>query len=384
MRASRCARVLLGPLLAVAAGGALSVVPLSGTNAAGALPLPHTVFVSATSSRACGAPLYTTISAAVAGVAPRGRVVVCHGSYGEDVVITQPVTIVGSRATVDPGSATNSPLYGQAGSNAFTIMVPNVTVQGFTVEGASGDGILTIANHSVIVGNTALGNGLGPDGGTGIDLNGSSWSTVSANTSKGNSGGGVYLTDDLGTPASHDKVTGNDTDDNPGGCGVILADHSGAGIFDNKIIGNQSDGNGNDPAGSGAGVVLASPVPGGAVYDNTIEANTISGNGLAGVTLHSHLPGQGNFSGNVVEGNDIGTNNLGGSGSEAGGDDGDPVTSGIYVGSVDPLSITVKDNIIHSDQDGIFAAGAVVVKKPSLNLFHAVPTPFVSTPAYAG
>ena len=119
-------------------------------------------------------------------------------------------------------------------------------------------------------------------------------------------------------------------------------------------------------------------------YDNTIEANTISGNGLAGVTSHSHLPGQGNFSGNVVEGNDIGTNNLGGSGSEAGGDDGDPVTSGIYVGSVDPLSITVKDNIIHNDQDGIFAAGAVVVKKPSLNLFHAVPTPFVSTPAYAG
>lgn len=70
MSASRFARVLLGPLLAVAAGGALSVVPLLGTNVAGALSLPHTVFVSATSSPACGAPLYTTISAAVAGVAP--------------------------------------------------------------------------------------------------------------------------------------------------------------------------------------------------------------------------------------------------------------------------------------------------------------------------
>jgi parallel beta-helix repeat protein len=270
----RFARVLLGLLLAVATVGALSVVPLLGTDGAGALPLPHTVFVSATPTRACGAPLYTTISAAVAGVAPRGRVIVCRGSYSEDVVVTQPVKIVGSRATVDPGSATNSPLYGQAGSNAFTVMAADVTIQGFTVKGASGDGILTIADRSLIVGNTALDNGSGPNGGTGIDLNGSSWSTVSANTSKDNSGGGIYLTDDLGTPASHDKVTGNATDDNPGGCGVILADHTGVGVFDNKIIGNQSDDNGNDPAGSGAGVVLASPVPDGAVYDNLIEANS--------------------------------------------------------------------------------------------------------------
>jgi hypothetical protein len=207
---------------------------------------------------------------------------------------------------------------------------------------------------------------------------------VSGNTAKANVGGGIYLTDDLGSPASHDTVTGNTFDNNLGGCGIILADHTAAGIFDNKIIGNQANGNGNDPAGSGAGIVLASPVPGGAVYNNTIEADSMSGNGLAGVTLHSHLPGQGNFSGNVVVGNDIGTNNIGGSGSIAGGDDGDPNSTAIYVGSVDPLSITVADNIMHNDVNGIFAAGSVTVKKASLNLFQRVANPFVSTPVYGG
>lgn len=383
MRVRRMARVLLGS--ALAGGGAVSAVALLGAGAAGALPVPapSTVWVSAPSAPTCGAPTYPTISAAVAAVAAGGQVDVCPGTYHEDVVVMQPVTIVGLGAVVDPGPATNSPLYGVLGSNAFTVMAPGVTVEGFTVEGASGDGILTIANDTTIIQNTALDNGFGPDGGTGIDLNGSSYSTVRGNTMEGNSGGGVYLTDDPGTPASYDTVVGNIAENNPGGCGFILADHTGAGIFDNEILGNTAVDNGNVPAGAGAGVVLASPVPGGAVYDNTVEANVLEDNGLAGVTLHSHLPGQGDFSGNVVMGNTIGVNNVGGTGSEANGDDGDPYTTGVYLGTIDPLTITVTGNIITGDKIGIYTAGPVGLSGTGSNVL-AVPQPVVVSPTYAG
>ncbi len=384
MRGHRLGRYVMGPVLALVGGGALSIVPLFGSGAADASALPSTVFVSPPSARPCGAPSFTTITAGVEAVSAGGRVVVCRGSYGEDVVVTQPVTIVGYGAVVNPGSADNSPLFGPLGGNAFTVMAPNVTIEGFTVEGASGDGILSVANNSTFIHNTAINNGAGPNGGTGIDLNSSSWSTVSGNTLTGNVGGGIYLTDDLGTPASHDTVTGNLANGNLAGCGIILADHSAAGVFDNKIIGNQSNDNGNTPPGTGAGVVLASPVLGGAVYDNVIAANSISGNGLAGITLHSHLAGQGDFSGNVIVGNNIGTNNLGGTASETGGDDSDANTSGVYVGSVDPLSITISGNIIHNDTDGIFTAGPVTTNGGNFNLFLAVLSSVVTTPVYGG
>jgi parallel beta-helix repeat protein len=313
---------------------------------------------------------------------------VCPGTYSEDVVVEQPVTIIGRDATVDPGTATNSPFAALIGNNAFTVVVPGVTIEGFTVEGASGDGILSAGNDSTFRDNLAENNG-----GTGIDLNGSSWSTVSGNTALDNQGGGYYLTNDAGglpqfpgATASHDSVIDNSAKDNPGGCGVILADHLGSengintaqGIFDNTIVGNVLDDNGtvNSGFGGGAGVVLASPVPGGAVYDNSVIGNAIYGNGLGGVTLHSHLPGQ-YFVGNRIVANNIGTNNLLG-------DYGDSETTGVYLGSVDPASVTVAFNLIHGNQYGIFAAGPVTVVGKSFNLFAGDVTPFGSIPVYAG
>lgn len=54
--------------------------------------------------------------------------------------------------------------------------------------------------------------------------------------------------------------------------------------------------------GFGAGVLFATPVPGGAVYNNRVQANTITTNGLPGVALHTHVPGQ-DLNGNVIWGN---------------------------------------------------------------------------------
>ena len=134
-------------------------------------------------------------------------------------------------------------------------------------------------------------------------------------------------------------------------------------MFGNLIVGNTLTNNGTTAGafGPGAGVVLASFVPGGAVYNNTVVGNRIVGSGLAGVTLHSHLPGQ-NLNGNVIASNDIGTNNLLG-------DFADTATTGVYVGSVDPLRITVIGNRIHDNHNGIFAAGPVTIVRTNANVF---------------
>jgi hypothetical protein len=129
-------------------------------------------------------------------------------------------------------------------------------------------------------------------------------------------------------------------------------------VFKNLILHNVVDGNGL--VGEGAGVVLASPVPGGAVYDNTVAYNEASGNGLAGVTIHSHLPGQ-NLNGNVIKANTLGTNNLDGDDPGIGAplDMTDSQTTGILVASAGPLSVSIQGNIIHDDHFGVWTDGPV-------------------------
>jgi hypothetical protein len=107
------------------------------------------------------------------------------------------------------------------------------------------------------------------------------------------------------------------------------------------------------------------------VYDNIVVHNSINGNGLSGVTVHSHAPGQ-YLNGNVVRYNVIGTNNV----------DGDtdfPVadqqTTGVFVGTVAPLSITVKDNVIKHNHVGIWTTGPATVVGAQHNKFQHVTVP---------
>ncbi len=368
-----------------AAAGAIVAVPLFAAGAQAASASPTTVFVSNDGS--CGnRSVFTSINAGVAAAPSGGTVIVCGGTFNEDVVVTKPLTLISRGAIVNPSSPvlqTNSPVYSQAGNNGITIASENVTVNGFNVTGATGDGILSYADHSTIVNNESYGNAS-----TGISLNGSSWSRVAGNVSDDNTGGGFYLTNDAGAfipgaTASHDVVTNNVAENNPAGCGVILADHLGSnvpgaqGIFDNVVTDNTLNHNGFvGGEGSGAGVVIATEAPGGAVYDNRVADNDMSLNGLAGVTVHSHMGGQ-NFSGNVIAGNDIGTNNTGG-------DFGDTSTTGVYLGSVSPLTITVVNNEIHDNAIGIFSAGPVTVKGTNTNTFNGVTQSVGSTAVYAG
>jgi hypothetical protein len=362
----------------------LFALGMVGVGTAAAAP-PSQVYVSAGPS--CGSPSYATIAAGVAAVAPGGTVTVCPGTYNEDVVVNGSVHLVGQDATVNPSAPvlqTNSPIYSQAGNNAFTVLGAWVSIDGFTVTGATGDGILSAGDHTTVTHVDAMGNAA-----TGVSLNGSSWSTVGWNTVQDNGGGGVYLTNDAGAmipgaTASHDRVLHNTITDNPGGCGVILADHLGStmpgaqGIFANLIRGNvvRRNGTGSGEQGDGGGILLATEAPGGAVFDNVVRHNHVSGNGLAGVVLHSHMGGQ-DFSGNMVLDNAIGRNNLGG-------DYADPSTTAVYLGSVDPLSIVVGDNFLHHDHVGIFTAGPVTVRARFSNDCSHVGQRFASTSVYAG
>jgi parallel beta-helix repeat protein len=289
------------------------------------------------------------------------------------VTVDRRVTLLGQKgATIDAtGDA-----YGVGVSASYS------TVAGLTVENASplnpaqgqfADGIVTaglgpngpvVADHVRIVGNVVTGNL-----GSGIDLNSTSHSLAIGNTANGN-GVGINVADDLGAPAAHNRISHNLADRNFGGCGIALADHSGAGVLDNLVDHNVADDNGlSTPtapdASAGSGVILASANPsGGVVTGNTITHNAFRGNGHGGVVVHAHVPGA-DFSGNVISFNLIGTNNLRT-------DENDLKTTGIYLGSASPQTITVKRNVIHDDYYGIFLSGPVTTTGGKNEFHHVV------------
>ena len=341
------------------------------------------VVVGPTTGHGCGgAYAFPTISAGVDAVSPGGVVVVCPGLYTEDVTVAKSVTLIGYGATVQPDADDSNPLSDVlGGNNAFTVLAPNVTIRGFTVQGATTDGVFVLGDHALVQGVTATDNVI-----NGINIDGSSHSVVKGNTLTRN-GGGIELSNDpeaagISVPgstgtATYDLVVGNHIFGNPQACAIYLVDHAGGGaegIHNNVIQGNTVTDNATE--GFGAGVLLASPVPGGAVYDNLIAANTITGNGLPGVAVHSHVPGQ-NFSGNSIVGNTIGTNNILGLESD------DAETTGVFIGSQDPLTITVSHNTISDNHYGIFTAGpSVTVTGATTNTFQDVDLEFGSSPTF--
>jgi parallel beta-helix repeat protein len=322
---------------------------------------PRPVYVSTNGSadksgKSCRQAKYDSIQDAIEAAPLEGTVVVCKGTYPGLVNLDRRVILAGKPgATIDAtGDA-----YGVGVSASYT------TVVGLTVENANqademDDGIVTAgvgqngplaADHVKVIGNVVTGNL-----GAGIDLNSTSHSVAFGNRANDN-GVGINVGDDLGQAASHNLVSHNVANRNFGGCGIALADHSGAGIVDNVVAHNVANDNGlSTPtapdASAGSGVILASPIPGGLVTGNLITHNRFSGNGHAGVVVHAHVPGS-DFSGNVISHNVIGTNNLRT-------DENDLQTTGIYLGSASPQTITVSGNQIHDDYYGIFTSGPVM------------------------
>ena len=101
--------------------------------------------------RSCDSAAYSTIQSAVNAAPSGGTVVVCAGTYTEDVVISQPLTLTGLRGANIQGAPTNTIMCDQLGPAgpgsapclaAVTIKSSSVKVSGFSVTGAIGEGIL--------------------------------------------------------------------------------------------------------------------------------------------------------------------------------------------------------------------------------------------------
>jgi hypothetical protein len=322
----------------------------------------HSVFVSTTggagaTGRSCATAGFSSIQAAIEATPLHGTVIVCPGTYDQSATVDRDVNLVG---VGNPVIDATGQVYGIGVATSW------VTVRGFTVENASnpmlGDGIITagfvngapvVANHVTITDDAAL-NNLG----NGIDLNSTSYSAATHDYAAGN-GVGVNISDDLGVLASHNLIANDVAVDNPGGCGIDLAEHSGVGIFDNAVVNNISNDNGlGSPtapdASSGSGVILAdgAMVPTGGVYNNLVAGNVFKGNGHPGVVLVAGEPGD--MNGNVVTGNQIGTNN-------SHNDAADLHTTGVLVADLSPVTIHVTGNVISDDYYGIFTIGAATV-----------------------
>jgi parallel beta-helix repeat protein len=372
------------PVAAAALGTAalLAVAPAAANHGKQHHHGPRPVYVSlqgaaGKSGHSCKQAKYGSIQDAIEAAPLKGTVVVCKGTYPGGVNLDRRVILAGKPgATIDAtGEA-----YGIGVSASYT------TVFGFAVKNANqadqiDDGIVTtalgpngpvVADHVKIIKNVVTGNL-----GSGIDLNSTSHSIAIGNKATDN-GVGINVADDLGTPATHNKVAFNIANRNFGGCGIALADHTGAGITDNLVFANEANNNGlSTPtapdASAGSGVILASPVPNAIVTGNVILLNKFSGNGHAGVVVHAHAPGA-NFSGTVIAKNLIGTNNVRT-------DENDLQTTGIYLGSLTPQMITVTGNQIHDNYYGIFTSGPVTLSSKH-NQFHKVTTRVGTFPTY--
>ena len=375
--------------------------------------------VSTNSGRSCESATFTSINDAVTAASAGDTVVVCEGTYAEDVLVNKALTLLGRHATIDATGL----------ENGFWIVASDVRVHGFTVENANGEGVLAgvdafedfamlpasgpvlshvTVEYSNVINNdkgfnfTETGNCKYPgDCGGGIHFNGTTRSAMLHDTVTGNADG-VLLTDDY-APSSHNLIEDNVVNDNVHECGIVLPSHAAnavtfdpntfevtavnptlGGVYDNIVRDNVTDNNGTDKAppefgggGSGSGVGLFASGPGSAVYDNLIVDNEASGNGIAGIAIDAHNPGGEKIDGNVFVHNKLGTNNIGGDGFDGPPGPADFETTGIAIFSAVPAHMVISHNWIHDNSIGIWLSDTITAHGLDDNHFHDVTTPVV-------
>jgi nitrous oxidase accessory protein NosD len=369
--------------------------------------------------KSCYSAGFSTIQSAI-NTAPDGAtIIVCAGTYHEQVVISKPLSLVGQHATIDQSGVTPTftitlPGLGQQTIFAAVIVVSShVTLKGFTIQHAEGEGVLAaglsgplssiVIAHNAVVHND-LGGGVPPqstyfqcaaqgqvpgDCGEGVHFAGNvAFSAIRDNFIAFDSGG-VLLSDDIG-PTHNNLVEGNVVTENAADCGITVPGHNPgalnakgvpqpavAGVYRNVIRKNVVTDNGLK--GEGAGVLFANAGPGTASYDNLVEGNFIAGNELSGVTMHAHTIGKTQFedlNGNRIVDNVIGENNTGGDPLDFPASPQDKETTGVLVfsGGV-KVRVKIARNLIYDNHFGIWLSKPVKASGLGSNTFIDVTVP---------
>jgi nitrous oxidase accessory protein NosD len=368
--------------MAIAVPASIAIAGLSATPAVAApgsgRGFAATVFVSThgTDSNSCGRPFNpcATIGRGVANASSGQQVVVLPGSYTETVKITKTIRLRGIGASID---ATGE-------NQGIWLLGPHAswsTVSGFTVQNATGEGILlTSVDHVTVAQNRVANNDKGAhstayppcadngpvpgDCGEAIHLQGTTHSRIVSNLVDHNVGG-ILVTDESG-PTSGNLIARNAVVDNAEDCGITMPSHvPGLGVTYNVVKDNFIARNG------GAGVLIATPAPGTTVTNNLVTYNVILDNGEGGVQLHAHAPSQ-SIDDNTITHNLIGRNNTAGDS-----DSGDMQTTGVIVFSaVVPVNgLVIQHNAIFNDQIGIWLSANVVASGINNNSYVRVGIP---------
>jgi parallel beta-helix repeat protein len=323
------------------------------------------IYVSPTGNDTTGngssASPYATISHAVAGATSGSTVVVEPGIYPEMVLVTTKITLVSqsSQPSTTIVDATGKP----AGIVVIGSGAARTVIQGFTVENADNEGIYVQDSSNVIVENNVVNHnalnvikGLGEI--KGIQLTGTSDSTVAGNTVVDNLYGGIGVADDgpidpswnatavpgagipagSANPGNGNTISGNTVARNrPNHCAIVVSSYNqGEGVANNIVSDNLVVDNQN-------GVIVAADTPNTSATNNTIISNNILNNGEGGVVIHSNAPGD------VVTGNAI-INNVFNANGYA------PGLVGIVMGGEGPVAVqstTITGNTFQNEATGI-------------------------------
>ena len=346
-------------LLVLSVALVIAVVP-----AAGATP-PPVFYVASTGSDSAGngtiSSPFATISHAVARATSGSTVIVKPGTYREMVLVTTKITLVSQSS--QPSSTTVDATGKPAGIVVIGSGATGTVIQGFTVENANNEGIYVQDSSNVIVENNVVNHnvlnvtkGLGEI--KGIQLTGTSDSTVAGNTVIDNLYGGIGITDDgpinpswnstavpgagipagSANPGNGNTISGNTVARNrPNHCAIVVSAYNpGEGVANNIVSNNLVVDNQN-------GIIVAADTPNTSATNNTVISNNILNNGEGGVIIHSNAPGD------VVTGNAIINNVFTANGFA-------PNLVGIVMGGEGPVAVqssTITGNTFQNEVTGI-------------------------------